>query len=379
MPGSSRVRGNPNSAGGGGPSPPGGDALHARIERELLDFLDWLEEHGVKGYIGEVGWPAKPAEDAGHWNGLAHRWFELADRAGVWVTVWAAGEWWSQDYRLAIYRSREAGSALDSPTAQAEVLETHLDLPDALHGVNVAGGEFSAPVDESTSSFSNRRRGTYDRDYHYDSSETFDFLSSRGIALVRIPFRWERLQPELGNDLDRDELHRLKEVVSHASAAELEVVLDMHNYGAFYLEENGRGVRCPLGSEQCTIEDFADAWRRISAAFEDTTIAFGLMNEPVGLAPSGGISEAEIWHGASQRALSAIRDGGDDRVIMVAGYFWAGVRHWDAWNPTPWIKDPANRFLYEAHHYFDRDGSGRYQLGYEDEVIAAPEDGDDPF
>jgi cellulase (glycosyl hydrolase family 5) len=352
--------------------PIGGDALHKRISTELEGFTSWLERNGEGGYIGEVGWPGNET-DAEQWNALAADWFSAADEAGLWVTGWATGEWWPPDYPLSMYVLGDSGQSIGAPSTQSDVLEAHLRASDANRGITVAGGEFGAPVNEQFDSFSNRNPGTYGNDYHFDSIETFQYIASRGIEIVRIPFRWERLQPDLGAPLDPDELVRLKGVVSRASSAGLGVVLDMHNYGAFYLADGERGARCPIGSQQCPISSFVDVWERISAAFEDENgvVAYGLMNEPVGLQPESGLSEADVWHEASQQALMAIRERGDDKLITVAGYFWSGVRDWTKWNPEPWIDDPSDHFLYEAHHYFDRDGSGSYEHSYADEVTAA--------
>jgi endoglucanase len=141
----------------------------------------------------------------------------------------------------------------------------------------------------------------------------------------------------------------------------------MHNYGAYYLAQGSRGVRTSVGSTGCPIADFADAWRRISAAFKGDpgVIGYGLMNEPVGLQAEGGRSPQQVWERASQAAVDAIRAGGDGKVILVAGYEWSGVQQWDRWNPGPWIRDPAGRVRYEAHHYWDPDHSGTYAEGYD--------------
>jgi len=64
MPGSLLVR-------GGGASAKTSDALHRRIRAELRTFTDWLGRNGVKGYIGEVGWPDNYRGDASEWNELA--------------------------------------------------------------------------------------------------------------------------------------------------------------------------------------------------------------------------------------------------------------------------------------------------------------------
>ena len=80
----------------------------------------------------------------------------------------------------------------------------------------MAGGEFGAPAADPTSGFSNPNPGTYGQAYHFDQQATFDYLAARGIEVVRIPFRWERLQPTLGGRLDDAELGRLKAVVARA-------------------------------------------------------------------------------------------------------------------------------------------------------------------
>ena len=130
------------------------------------------------------------------------------------------------------------------------MIKAHPTRDGVLRGVNVTGGEFGTPVDQPTSAFSNAARGIYDRDYHYDSGGHLRLLASRGIRLVRIPVRWERLQPALGQSLDQTEVQRVKDVVARAGAAGLQVVLDVHNYGAYYLFDGRQGVRRTLGTPQ---------------------------------------------------------------------------------------------------------------------------------
>lgn len=67
------------------------DALQARTRAELAVFTDWLKANGVKGYIGEVGWPNDV--DTDKWNALARSWYGDAAGAGLWTSAWATGEW----------------------------------------------------------------------------------------------------------------------------------------------------------------------------------------------------------------------------------------------------------------------------------------------
>ena len=114
---------------------------------------------------------------------------------------------------------------------------------------------------------------------------------------MRIEFRWERLQPTLRGALDPAELSRLTEVVDRAREAGLAVILDMHNYGAYYLADGPVGVRRPIGSASVAIADFADVWRRISQAFQGDAgvLAYGLMNEPVNMEGRQGVGPARVW------------------------------------------------------------------------------------
>jgi endoglucanase len=54
--------------------------------------------------------------------------------------------------------------------------------------------------------------------------------------------------------------------------------------------------------------------------------------------------------------------------VAVAGYAWSALVRWHKVHPDGWIEDPAANFLYEAHHYWDRDYSGDYARSYESEV-----------
>ena len=162
-------------------------------------------------------------------------------------------------------------------------------------------------------------------------------------------------------------MRRLRAVIGRARAADLEVVLDMHNYGAYYLSNGSEGVRRPIGSPRVSLSDFAEVWRRIARAFGDVegVVGYALMAEPYDLP---GRSPARLWEKASQKALDAIRGTGDDTLVSVAGYAWSSLSSWPRVHPDGWIEDPADNFLYEAHHYWDRDHSGSYQRSYDAEV-----------
>jgi hypothetical protein len=347
----------------------GDDALTHRARTELRRFTGWLRANNAKGYIGEVGWPEGANGDDARWNALAECWYRDADAADLWVTAWATGEWWGS-YPLAVYRDRSEQRGVDSPSAQAEVIERHPTASGRLRGVNVAGAEFTAPNVAPTNTFSNANPGTYERDYHYDGEGTFTYLAGRGVKLARIPFRWERIAPRLGGPLNRAELQRLKAAVARAGRAGIRVVLDMHNYGGYYLSNGRQGVRRTLGTSQLPLSTFADVWRRLSLHFRANTVVvgYGLMNEPAEMTSIRSTPPYILWERASQAAVTAIRRNRDQRWVMVSAYPWGSVWSFGASHPRAWIRDPANRVRYEAHQYFDHDNSGTYRGSYQGEL-----------
>jgi hypothetical protein len=343
------------------------DALQQRTLRELSAFTDWLDRGGAEGFIGEVGWPN--GESVERWNDLADLWYRAARQAGLGITAWAAGERWGP-YELAIYESSD-DEALDAPTASAIVVEQHRRAP-ALRGVNANGAEFGIGPNLGVGAggeFSNRRPGIYGRDWRYPSEGTMRYLACREVDVIRLPFRWERIQPEPGGDLDTTELKRLRETLDRAGRHRIEVIPTIMNYGAYWMDDGaGRGERNPIGSAEVTSEDFADLWSRLATDLSDhdSVVAWGLMNEPVDM-PGGALG----WERTSQAAVEAIRAAGDGRLIMVPGYSWSTVDKFRDEHPRgPWIADPAGGTVYEAHHYFDSRNSGEYE-DYDTELARA--------
>jgi endoglucanase len=150
-------------------------------------------------------------------------------------------------------------------------------------------------------------------------------------------------------------------------------VLDLHNYGRYTTLLDEAAVACPLeeavdGLVRLSSDHLADFWSRISHALsgQPGIIGYGLMNEPHDLA-------AGAWVRASRAAVEAIRREGDRTPIYVAGDRWSDAGRWTQVNPTsPWIEDPENKITYEAHCYLDHDGSGQYELTYEEELDYDP-------
>jgi endoglucanase len=235
----------------------------------------------------------------------------------------------------------------------------------ARRGVSLCGAEFGA----DKADFSNENPGTYGQDYSYPGERTVAYFCDQGLGLLRLPFRWERIQPRLGEALDAAELKRLKTTVEWVRKHHGEVILDVHNYGRYCIRRHGKKQECIIDQKMGSAvvvsrQHFADLWRRLSQAFreEPTVCAYGLMNEPHDLGTSD-------WHAISQAAVDAVRGEKDHKLILVAGDGWSNAHRFPEVNGTrAWIKDATGQVAYEAHCYFDHDNSGKYELDFDEEL-----------
>ena len=115
--------------------------------------------------------------------------------------------------------------------------------------------------------------GEYGKDFVYPSVASTAYYQAQGMNLMRIAFRWERLQPVLNGELDPTELARLRAFVDGTTARGLHVLLDPHNYAAY------KDVH--VGKPEVPIAAFADFWRRLALQFKgNPRVQFGLVNEP---------------------------------------------------------------------------------------------------
>ncbi|MCL6708469.1 glycoside hydrolase family 5 protein [Pseudomonas sp. R2.Fl] len=205
-------------------------------------------------------------------------------------------------------------------------------------GINLSGAEFGAGNEPF-------------KDYVYPSEQTIGYFASKGFTSIRLPFRWERLQPELFQELNADELRRIEETIVLARQYGMGVVLDPHNY-ARYRDH-------VVGSPELPDAAFADFWARVAERFANANdISFGLINEPFDI-------PTRQWLSAANAAIAAIRSVDARNLVLVPGTHWTGAHAWqreeDGENHAAVmleIKDPSNNYAYEVHQYFDEDFSG---------------------
>lgn len=223
----------------------------------------------------------------------------------------------------------------------AGAAQASCERSEPLRGVNLAGAEFNSKT----------LPGRYGYDYIYPPAQDLSHFRSLGMTVIRLPFRWERIQPALNGELDGAELGRIRNVVETARGLDLCVVLDVHNYGAYAGQT--------IGSSTVPESALADLWRRLAAAFANQpNVAFGLMNEPAALP----ISQ---WASIAQRTVEAVRATGARNLVLVSGGRWSGAHEWQKTvggisNAEAFrnFSDSAGNFVFEVHQYADPGYSG---------------------
>ena len=250
-------------------------------------------------------------------------------------------------------RKRWRGMRHGLATLMVITLATAPAAAECLRGANVAGAEFGALP------------GVYGETYIYPDPATLSYLRDRGMNVVRLPFRWERLQPRLNAPLDSAEFARLDATVETATALGLTVILDPHNYAKY-----GGDM---IGSAEVPTSAFADFWSRLARRYigRDDVIHL-LMNEPAFIS-------AADWLPSVNAALLAIRDTGATNLVMVPGTIWTGASHWFEEQPGgsnaelfARVADPLNHYAFDIHQYLDADFSGtKIACDRSDDAIAA--------
>ena len=202
------------------------------------------------------------------------------------------------------------------------------------------------------------------------AKKTWNISLSNGIKLFRIPFRWERIQPQLGQPLDQEELKRLQAAASDAATLGAYVILDLHNYARFRTKKDGKAAVHVVGDKSLaskptvTVNDLCNLWQRLALEFRHHpgVVGYGIMNEPHDMPDTGwrhGTQFPEPWLTRFVRLIQR------PRYLLLAIVGRCARFFSQANGPIPWIDPNVPNIVYEAHLYFDENGSGEYPLAYE--------------
>ena len=165
--------------------------------------------------------------------------------------------------------------------------------------------------------------------------EAADFVRIRaaGFDTVRIPVRWSnktRQQPDYA--IDPEWLARVTEVVDQALAADLNVILNDHNFEALHEQP------------QANRDKLAAIWRQVAAHFADRPVGrlwFEIENEPHDKLDNGNLVATLA------PALAAIRATNPDRPVVIGGGNWSGV------DSLATLELPDDRNVHPTFHYYE--------------------------
>lgn len=214
-----------------------------------------------------------------------------------------------------------------------------------LRGVNISGGEFGSDAP-----------GRMYFDYVYPSKAEIDYYVSKKMKIIRVPFKWERLQPTLKGPLVAADKQALRDVVDYATGKGLTVVLDLHNFGQRFTGTNyDKPVQ--IGKSPALVATLVDGWTKIATEYKtNDKVWLGLMNEPF-------THTAEQWFNVSMALVKGIRANGIPNKVLVPGTAWTGAHSWVSSGNAGYManfKDPKNNFAFEVHQYLDNDSSGTH-------------------
>ena len=210
-----------------------------------------------------------------------------------------------------------------------------------LIGINLSASEFGQNND------SGNLPGKINQDYFYSTIlPEYQYYINKGLKLIRVPIMEERLLPSLTGTLSTPDVDGLTSMLNMAEQVGAKVIIDLHNFSRYY--------GTPLAIGDTTLASF---WSKLVPLYKDhpALFGYGIMNEPNTL--PGGASE---WPPIVQSVVNAIREIDTNTYILIPGYGWQSAENWVANNANLIIKDPSNKVIYDAHQYFDADGSGTY-------------------
>lgn len=235
-------------------------------------------------------------------------------------------------------------------------------------GTNLAGGDFGKVYTEGTTF------GGYGNQYVYPSEpesgqhREMDYHWSKGVRIIRVPFKWERVQPELFGPLygdssgawtGRQDMRRIDELVDYwTNTLGGIVLLDCHNYMSYRFSADSSGkVRYEIGTA-VPIAALSDLWERLANRYATNgKVWLDLMNEPSGDGATT-IRTRDNMHAV----VNAIRARTPAlNMILVEGASFSSAAKWVSGGQATAFDDfydPADNFAFSPHCYLDADASG---------------------
>lgn len=188
-------------------------------------------------------------------------------------------------------------------------------------------------------------------DYSRPTVDELRYYTSKGVKLIRLEVRWDKLQPELGGPLDEDELKWVETFVNQANQQNMQVIIDLHQRSN-YNDLN-------FGTTGIHPDNLANFWKKFAGRLVQANIpgicGFGLANEP-----NNAPGFLGIWPRQVNPVIKVISSVDHAHLIFVPEDNWDSTSRWNADQAAQIQDTPTHQVVFEAHSYWDKDASGVY-------------------
>ena len=217
------------------------------------------------------------------------------------------------------------------------------------YGITLCGAEFGE----------NNLPGIINVDYTYPTTTDIDYFVAKGVNLIQLPIKWERVQRSLGGELDPQEISFISKFIDDCNERNIKVTLVLQNFGKYRKD----GADIIVGESEATASHLVNLWTKIAKEFlpKNNIYAYSLMAEPSNMLSS-------VWAKTIQKVISSIRVIDTKTILLIEGNNYSNAATWVEYNDElKNLQDPANKLLFNAHCYFDKDFSGRYKTNYDED------------
>lgn len=195
---------------------------------------------------------------------------------------------------------------------------------------------------------------------------TYAYWATKGANIYRHLVVWELIQPNLctGNtSLNAAELVKLDHAIDVASAAGMDILIDLHNFGQYNYSYSSTCASPPDDgyiTHATTQGYFVNYWTQIAARYSsggshpNLKVKFDIMNEPA----EGHISDAQMMV-AAQAVINSVRGAGYNNYIFVEFSTASSSCNKVASNGGPAfaaLVDASNRTVLDCHLYLTNCG-----------------------
>ena len=164
------------------------------------------------------------------------------------------------------------------------------------------------------------------------AEDDFTIIKAAGFTSIRLPVRFSgHAATAAPFTIDAAFMTRVRHVVDLATAAGLNVIIDLHNYDELMAAPDANAAR------------FAGLWKQIAATFAaaPATVWFELVNEP-----NTNLTNAKL-PAIITPALAEIRATNPTRPVIIGGEGWSGI------GSLATLPMPADPNVVPTFHYYD--------------------------